>query len=140
MAMKDKVLTIQRGVVIECRDPRAANVVIPDGVTEIEQEAFHGRWGLKSVVIPEGLTRISGGAFEYCEALESVVLPSTLKEIWADAFNMCKMLSSVEFRGTMAQFDAVTGKEDLLLYIPAKAVKCSDGDWWILLLSKKALS
>lgn len=139
MAMKDKVLTIQRGVVIECRDPRVANVVIPDGVTEIEENAFHGRWGLKSVVIPEGLTRISWGAFEYCEALESVVLPSTLKEIWAGAFNMCKMLSSVEFRGTMAQFDAVTGKEDLLRDIPAKAVKCSDGDWWNPVIVEKGI-
>ena len=128
MAMKDKVLTIQRGVVIECRDPRVANVVIPDGVTEIEQEAFHGRYGLKSVVIPEGLTRISGGAFEYCEALESVVLPSTLKEIAPCAFYMCKMLSSVEFRGTMAQWKAVEKGERWNEGVCATVVKCSDGE------------
>ena len=106
------------------------SVVIPEGVMEIDESAFAYCESLSSVVIGEGVTKIGESAFKDCESLLSVVIPEGVTKIGWDAFADCESLSSVEFGGTMAQWEAVKGKEEnLLRYIPAKTVKCSDGEW-----------
>ena len=106
-----------------------ASVVIPESVTAIGYKAFEDCTSLSSVVIPEGVKKIGGYAFFRCKSLKSISLPSTLEEIGKDAFKGCKALSSVEFGGTKAEWDAVRGKNELFLYVPATSVKCADGEW-----------
>ena len=100
------VVFVEDGVLAKCLDESATSVTIPEGVTEIGNSAFRGCKSLSSVVIGEGVTKIGWGAFDGCESL-----------------------SSVEFGGTVAQWEAVKGKLELLEYVPAKTVKCSDGEW-----------
>ena len=45
-----------------------------------------------------------------------------MTEIGGLAFDGCTSLSSVEFYGTVAQWEAVKGS------VPAKTVKCTDGE------------
>ncbi len=74
---------------------KGGDVIIPAGVRRIFDEAFRNRKKVTSVVIPEGVTIIDANAFSGCSGLVSVELPSTLKEIRAEAFRGCKALRSV---------------------------------------------
>ena len=117
------------GVITSCpKDVKEA--VIPAGVTKIGMWAFQGCEALASVVIPESVTEIGWYAFSGCTALASVVIPASVTEIGCCAFGGCAALSSVEFGGTMAQWDAVLGKDNLFNGdVPATGVKCADGEW-----------
>lgn len=85
------------------------NIVIPEGVTSIELQAFENcqdlesvtlpqslkklgyhvfaNSGLTSLVIPEGITYLPQGTFNGCKNLETVTLPTTLETIEYNAFS-----------------------------------------------------
>lgn len=71
------------------------NLVIPEGVTEIGEDAFGDCMSLKSVIIPESVTEIGGGAFIGCESLASVTIPDSVTKIGEYAFAGCYSLKSV---------------------------------------------
>ena len=50
-------------------------LIIPDTVTEIKDDAFYGCTGLTSVTIPDSVTSIGSGAFSGCSSLESITIP-----------------------------------------------------------------
>jgi hypothetical protein len=54
------------------------SVVIPAGVTLIDNMAFYRCNKLAQVTLPDSLTTIGRGAFEYCEALRTIVLPDSV--------------------------------------------------------------
>ena len=147
----DGVFYIRNGVLKKCRDDNIENVVIPSGVTEIDFSAFLFCFHLKSIEIPEGVKEI-GREFQGFSELESVIihegtqiikynafeknpllkfvqLPSSLIEIQTEAFLRCSSLSKIVFEGTIEQWKKVKGLENLLQYVPAKSVKCSNGEW-----------
>lgn len=70
---------------------------IPEGVTQIGEEAFSSCKSLEYVVIPEGVKKIEDDAFHYCSYLEQVVLPDGLEEIGDSAFTDCKSLTKIVF-------------------------------------------
>lgn len=72
------------------------SVVIPEGVTSIGVEAFAGCTGLQSVTIPEGVTSIGGGAFDGCESLVNVSIPDSIIEI-GNAFDECEKIKYNEY-------------------------------------------
>ena len=93
--------------------PKVTKVIIPEGVTKIEVDAFCGckqleevvlpaslesiarnafaHCPLKKVVIPEGVTQIGYWAFGGCKQLEEVVLPASLEIIAMEAFALCPL-------------------------------------------------
>ena len=78
----------------------------------------------------EDVLTIENGVVEECdENAVDVVIPEGVKKIGNSAFRGCKSLLSVEFGGSIAQWEAVKGKQWLLKYVSAKTVKCSDGEW-----------
>lgn len=114
-------------------------VEIPATVTEIDEYAFYECEALESVVIGSGVTKIGdhafSGGFSSCVSLKSVVIGSSVKEIGDWAFGGCKALEQVEFDGTKSQWESVLGKDSLFSYnVPAKSVKCSDGEWKLPIL------
>lgn len=93
-------------------------VTIPEGVVEIDLNAFKDHRRLKKVnfpstlkiigdcafcdcnrleeaIIPEGVEVIGNGAFEY-SGISKVTLPSTLKELHSDAFVYTENLKEIE--------------------------------------------
>ena len=65
------------------------SIVIPEGVTSIGEWAFCACKNLANVVLPEGMTTISGGAFANCESLTSIVLPESVTTIGGRVFYEC---------------------------------------------------
>ena len=55
-------------------------------------------------------------------------IPSSVTEIVEQSFVGCTSLASVEFNGTVAQWKAVKKGEDWHDHVPAKFVKCTDGE------------
>lgn len=72
-----------------------SNVVVPDGVRVIGEQAFKGNAGVISVTLPTGVEEINYRAFYGCSNLKSVNLPDSLKTIGEGAFQGCTSLASV---------------------------------------------
>ena len=70
------------------------NVVLPNSLLRIEQNAFRGCSALKgSLALPDGLRFIGWGAFQGCNSLEEVVLNKNLEVIQGYAFEGCSSLA-----------------------------------------------
>ena len=72
------------------------DMVVPNGVTTIENKAFRGLACLKSVTIPLSVTAIGDYAFEGCIGLTSVHLAKTITSIGSYAFANCTGLTSCD--------------------------------------------
>ncbi|WP_044975278.1 leucine-rich repeat domain-containing protein [Ruminococcus sp. HUN007] len=70
-------------------------VVIPDTVTIIGESAFRNCSGLIKLKLPDSITEIGGCAFRKCSGLTEVVLPPLLKELRHDLFDECANLKKV---------------------------------------------
>ena len=71
------------------------DVVIPGGVTSIEDYAFQWCLGLTSVTIPNSVTNIGYAAFSYCRALANVTIPPGVTCIQPETFIGCNGLTNV---------------------------------------------
>jgi len=107
------------------------SVVIPNSVTKINSRAFNGCTNLTNLIIPDEITFIGIGAFYNCDSLTSIIIPvkvinledrvfqgcdnlisvtigNSVTSIGDDAFSNCTNLTSIKFRGTQAQWNAIT--------------------------------
>jgi hypothetical protein len=77
--------------------PSAVNIVIPEGVTELNSGVFNTAV-LTSVEIPVSLETIGASAFASYYSLASVIIPtgSHLRDIGASAFGLCKSLVTID--------------------------------------------
>ena len=99
-------LRIEGTVVTGMSNPEKvpAHVKIPEGITEIEENAFTVREGryrtgsraVKTLSLPKSLKKIGSQAFYDCTYLESVEIPGSVTEIGSYAFNGCTSLASVK--------------------------------------------
>ena len=76
------------------------HILIPEGVTIIEDRAFyHAPSELKNkityVSIPNTCSRIEGYAFSGCNGLNSIVIPSSVTDIYNGAFYYCENLNTI---------------------------------------------
>ena len=85
-----------KGVLTEYKGP-GGDVVIPEGVKEIDNQAFTGCKGLASVTIPESVRKIRFYAFGEC-SIQAVTIPKSVQSIESSAFCECENLTSVTFQ------------------------------------------
>lgn len=89
----------------------AAAVTVPEGITEIRENAFYGK-SLKTISFPDSLRSIGDNAFASCQNLEAVVLPDSVEELGCRSFENCfsieyvKLSSSLRHVGGYAFVDA----------------------------------
>ncbi len=84
-----------------CHYKHIKSIIIPEGVTSIGECAFYGCSGLKSVVIPNSVTSIGAGVFVYCSGLTSVVIPNMTSIGFA--FTECRV-DKIDFTGTVDEW------------------------------------
>lgn len=146
----DSNVAIPRGVKIigesAFLNKQILSVVIPEGVTELQDSAFWGCEQLKSVqlpssmqiigpnafyrcesltaiTIPEGVTAVNGDAFTFCKALKSIDLPTSLQEIGEDAFcTFCDETVLQVLPGSIAENYAI---ENNLIFTPKRVTSSS---------------
>jgi hypothetical protein len=71
------------------------NIVLPSGITSIEEGAFHTCISLESLIIPSGVTSIIGYTFFDCNSLTSITIPASVMSIGDSALRNCDSLPSV---------------------------------------------
>lgn len=73
----------------------ATEIEMPESVTFIGNEAFYG-CEITEVIIPSGITKINNATFRNCRSLSNVVIPNTVTSIGTLAFNGCLVLTEIE--------------------------------------------
>ena len=71
------------------------SIIIPDGVTIIENEAFKECTALTSAIIGNGVRSIGTEAFESCTSLTSAIIGNGVRSIGTEAFESCTSLTSI---------------------------------------------
>lgn len=85
----------------------ANDVVIPQGVKNIESYAFYYYNSLTSVTIKEDVEIIGSSAFYGCGQLECVTIGTNVKKIESYAFAYSEKLESIIFDGTIREWQAI---------------------------------
>jgi hypothetical protein len=74
-----------------------ASYAMPDGVTNIADNAFNSCYNLTNVTIASSVASIGESAFYYCSGLTSVTIPDSVGIINSYAFGICYNLTNVTF-------------------------------------------
>lgn len=72
------------------------SIILPSGMTKINNPGFAGCTNLASVTLPETLKTIGGNAFQGCSSLKSVIIPNSVTSISGSAFDSCTALTYVK--------------------------------------------
>ena len=120
----DSDFVIENGVLVKYTG-KSSNVIIPDTVTVIGENAFFQCETIYTVMIPDSVVRIEKGAFsgcflshvelsqklEYigdfafggCEFLKELILPDSLKEMGEGVFQRCTRLILISFSKNLTE-------------------------------------
>ena len=81
-------------------------LTLPNSVTSIADDAFHGCRGLTELTLPNSVTSIGDGAFRGCRGLTKLTLPNSVTSIGESAFYLCSGLSKIT---SLAEIPPVCG-------------------------------
>ena len=107
-----------------------SELVLPQGLTAIGEEAFYGDTSLDYVIFPEGLREIGARAFAY-SSVQKVYLPGTLTEIPDSAFENTSLHTVIAPQGSAACRWAES-KGLSVVYDNELSLESADNNWWIL--------
>lgn len=68
-------------------------LILPAGLTRVEESAFENDTSITHIVIPEGAEAIGSRAFAGCTCLKEIVIPASVSTIASDAFEGCGELT-----------------------------------------------
>lgn len=111
-----------------------AEVVIPEGITEIQHHAFcpsinPAASAIRSVYIPDTVIRIGQSAFASATNLVTVRLPNGLKKLEAGTFSRCENLNSIclPYGLQTIGFHAFASSKISEIILPDSVTKLEDG-------------
>ncbi len=91
------------------------DLVIPNTVASIGQQAFMACENLTSVTIPSSVTAIGEGAFSFCCGITFVTIPNSVTTIGDGAFSACDEFS-VYYEGDIVQWCAIAFEGAVVAY------------------------
>lgn len=100
--------------------------IIKEGTRVIEASDLSGHTSIESVVIPKGVTKIEDYAFGGCTSLTTVILSSfSVGEIGKDTFNGCSALTTIYVSADMVDHY----KSLLPVYLHGKIAPAGNMEW-----------
>ena len=81
------------------------DVVIPNDVINIADQAFYSRSNLTNVTIPESVKRIGRSAFDGCSGLTCLTIPDSVTNIGYCAFGNCSGLTNMSIPRCLTTID-----------------------------------
>ena len=94
-------------------------IVIPDNVVEIGDNAFENCSSLEKAVIGNGVKEIIANTFMNCSKLSQVELGNSLEKIGGTAFSKCSNLKTINLPSTVTTIDSLafsySGLEEIVL-------------------------
>jgi len=107
------------------------SIIIPNGITNIEDEAFQGCELLESIIIPNSVTSIGDSAFSDCHLLTSVTIPNGVTTIGSQTFFCCDSLTSITIPNSVTSIGKnVFGECISIENITAPCTLASSVDSW----------
>lgn len=96
------------------------NVIMPNSITYMVEDAFRGCTSLKSVKLSNSLTEIGYNVFSRCTSLDNVIIPNSVTTIDTFAFSGCTSLKSITIPDSVktirnAAFDGCTSLENIVI-------------------------
>ncbi len=82
---------------------------------------------MTSITIPEGVTNIGENAFRGCSSLKSITIPERVTSIGEYAFYACDGLIDVTYHSTMERWEKIS-IESNNYYLLNATIHCTDGD------------
>ena len=73
-----------------------ADILLPEGLTEIGPRAFFECRRLTGVSLPDSLLKIGTSAFQYCESVKEITIPSSIRE-WGSGTFACSGIEAITF-------------------------------------------
>ena len=121
-------------------------LVVPEGVIQIEENAFSGNNDIREIIMPESLTVIDDGAFENCKEICKVQFSRNLIDIGYYTFKNCRRLAYVDLSECRKLwtindgcFESAEGLEKVLLPPELKAKRSAVLRLQVALTSEKSL-
>ena len=96
-----------------CYKGNDAHIVVPEGVTHIDEGVFENYTALRSIVLPSTLVEIGNYAFCKCVNLTSITIPSGVTRIGLFAFSGCGVLD-ICYTGTLSRWCAISDLDTLM--------------------------
>ena len=93
MILQEGVTSIDLNAFCWCTN--LTSVTIPNSVTSIGAMAFGYCWSLTALTIPNSVTTICQGAFFCCSGLTSLTIPKSVTSIGSRTFDSCGLTSIV---------------------------------------------
>ena len=100
---------------------KITSVVLEEGITSINSQAFWGCTSLTDVTLPASLTNIGYEAFRGCTALTSITIPASVKSIASGVFSECNSLTHVTLPDTLESIESDAFKNSGLTSIAVPA-------------------
>lgn len=109
---------------LRCPPKKAGAVLLPEGVTEIQEYAFSGCAAMTAVTLPDSLTVTGRSAFLNCASLKSVRIPKNVTDL-NSAFFLCSGLEEILVDAENPNFSSENGllydkQKTTLLQCPSK--------------------
>lgn len=83
------------------KDEFEEELIVPEGIEIIAEEAFYNYYGLEVISLPKSLKRIDNRAFHNCSNLRKITLPESVDELNTDClwgcFSGCQQLVEADF-------------------------------------------
>lgn len=95
-------------ILVKLTDKSIEEFSVPEGVTEIGENAFYFCRAIKKITLPPTLEHIGKFAFSGCMKLRKISLPSSVKTIGKAAFNGCQNLEEIQLPDTIQKIEDFT--------------------------------
>ena len=82
-----------------------AQIVLPEGITRIEDEVFWNHVELQSIEFPKSLRAVGEYSFRNCRKLESIVFPDGMEHIGYWSFYACRELKKAIIPASVTEIE-----------------------------------